>query len=511
MREFALRDYQLESVERLRQGIRDGHRSQLLCSPTGSGKTVMAAFLMDATARKGNRVAFIVDRVNLVDQTSAFLEDYGVGHGVIQAGHWRWRPYELVQVCSAQTLEKRGFLEKCDLLVVDEAHCIRKQTSQFIQNHQQLKVLGLSATPFTKGLGALYSNFVNVTTTDKLVAEGHLVRVNMYAAKAIDMRGAKVIAGEWSERDIEERGKKIVGDVIGEWVDKTHKHYGGPVKTIVFSATVDHGEELCKQFNAAGFNFQQISYKDANEGRRRELIAEFRKDDSVIHGLVSCEVFTKGFDVPDILCGISCRPYRKSLSSHIQQLGRVMRPASGKHDALWLCHSGNLLGFSEDMFDLFANGVHGLDDGKHDQKVRNEPTERERQKIVCSCGFVLPVGAQRCPACGKERVRQSMVENIDGEMVALGQHETVKLPSYLADRNAVWRQLSYHALERKKGDELAARKFALAQYRSIYRAWPACEFSPANVEPPHPMLIRKVQQGIIAWAKRRTNEKGLSL
>lgn len=507
MLEFQLRNYQLESVERLREGMRNGHRSQLLCSPTGSGKTVIAAFLMDATARKGNRVAFVVDRVNLVDQTSAFLEDYGVAHGVIQAGHWRLRLYEPVQVCSAQTLEKRGFLEKCDLLVVDEAHCIRKQTSQFIQNHPHLKVLGLSATPFAKGLGALYSNFVNVTTTDKLVADGHLVRVNMYAAKAIDMKGAKVIAGEWSERDIEERGKRIVGDVIGEWIDKTVKHYGGPVKTIVFSATVDHGEELCKQFNAAGFNFQQISYKDANETRRRELIAEFRKDDSEIHGLVSCEVFTKGFDVPDILCGISCRPYRKSFSSHIQQLGRVMRPASGKNDALWLCHSGNLLGFSEEMFDLFANGVHGLDDGKHDQKVRKEPTERERRKIVCSCGFVLPVGAQRCPACGKERMRQSMVENVDGEMIALGQHEAVKLPSYLADRNSVWRQLSYHALERKKRDEVAARKFALAQYRSIYRAWPASEFDPSNVEPPHPMLIRKVQQGIIAWAKRRTKER----
>jgi DNA repair protein RadD len=196
---------------------------------------------------------------------------------------------------------------------------------------------------------------------------------------------------------------KIIGDVVGEWIDKTTKHYGGPVKTIAFSATVDHGEELCKRFNEAGFNFQQISYKDANEGRRRELIAEFRKEDSEIHGLVSCEVFTKGFDVPDIRCGISARPYRKSFSSHIQQLGRVMRPFPGKQDALWLCHSGNLVGFADDMFDLFANGVGGLDDGKRDQKVRKEPTPREKESFACSCGFMLPSGALRCPSCGKER------------------------------------------------------------------------------------------------------------
>lgn len=500
--EFNLRPYQLESIERLRQGIRDGHRSQLLCSPTGSGKTIIAAYLMSEANRKMSRVAFVVDRVNLVDQASAVLTDYGIDHGVIQSGHWRFRPYERLQICSAQTLEKRGTLPGVNLLIVDEAHCIRKQTAALIKSRDDLRVLGLSATPFTKGLKALYTNIVNVTTTDKLVADGHLVPVKMYAAKAIDMAGAKVVAGEWAERDIEERGMKIIGDVVGEWVDKTTRHYGGPVKTIAFSATVDHGEELCRQFNAAGFNFQQISYRDKNDDKRRELIAEFRKPDSEIHGLVSCEVFTKGFDVPDILCGISARPYRKSFSSHIQQLGRVMRPFHGKQDAMWLCHSGNLMGFAEDMFDLFKNGVRELDDGKRDQKVRKEPTAREKEMFACSCGYMLPAGMMRCPACGKEKSRISLVENVDGEMVALT-HTEPKIPLYLKDRESVWRQLCGHALDRKKGDAAAARKFALAQYKNLYRAWPANEFSETDIEVPDPQLVRKVQQGIIAWAKRR--------
>lgn len=503
MAEFQLRPYQVESIERLRQGIRDGHRSQILCAPTGSGKTIIAAYLMAEADKKMSRVGFVVDRVNLVDQASAVLADYGIEHGVIQAGHWRFRPYERLQICSAQTLEKRGFFPGLNLLIVDEAHCVRKQTAQLIKNAPDIRVLGLSATPFTKGLGELYTNIVNVTTTDKLVLEGHLVPLKMYAAKTIDMKGAKVVAGEWAEREIEERGMKIVGDVVGEWIDKTAKHYGGPVKTIVFSATVDHGEELCKQFNAAGFNFQQISYKDGSDERRRELIAEFRKEDSEIHGLVSCEVFTKGFDVPDILCGVSCRPYRKSFSSHIQQLGRVMRPFPGKQDALWLCHSGNLVGFSDEMFDLFANGVKGLNDAKRDQTVRKEPTAREQQMFACSCGFVLPSAATRCPACGKERKRLSLVEHVDGEMVAVGKHDTKALPTYLEDRDAVWRQLCGHALDRKKGDVEAAKKFALAQYKNIYRAWPGSDFDANNTEQPHPQLVRKVQSSIIAWAKRR--------
>lgn len=493
---------QAEAKERLRQGIRDGHRSQLLCAPTGSGKTVTAADLMSEASAKFSNTAFVVDRVNLVDQTSAVLDRHEIPHGVIQAGHWRWRPYERIQVCSAQTLEKRGFLDKCKLLIVDEAHGIRKQTAGFIQNHPDLKVVGLTATPFTKGLAALYTNLVNVTTTNNLIAQGRLVPLRMYAAKAIDMAGAKVVAGEWAEKEIEERGLKIVGDVVGEWVDKTTKHFGGPVKTIAFSATVDHGEELCRQFNAAGFNFQQVSYRDGNDDTRRALIEEFRKADSEIHGLVSCEVFTKGFDVPDIQCGIAARPYRKSFSSHIQQLGRAMRSSPGKTEGLWLCHSGNLLRFLDDTVDLFENGVRGIDNGERDNKVRKEPTAKEKERFACSCGFVLPAGALMCPACGKERRRLSLVENIDGHMVAINGDEP-KLAPYLADRASVWRQLSQHALERKRGDEVAARKFALAQYHNIYRTWPESEFSVKNVEAPHPMLVRKVQQGIIAWAKRR--------
>lgn len=495
-----LRSYQIESIERLRDGIRAGHRSQLLCAPTGAGKTVIAAYLMAEASKKFSHTAFVVDRVNLVDQTSAVLDKYEVPHGVIQAGHWRWRPYERVQVCSAQTLEKRGFLPQTQLFIVDEAHCVRKQTAEFIKNRQDVRVLGLTATPFTKGLGALYTNLVNVTTTDKLVEEGHLVPVKMYAAKAADMTGAKVVAGEWAERDIEERGLKIIGDIVGEWIDKTTRHFGGPVKTIVFSATVAHGEELCRQFNDAGFNFQQISYKDANEDRRRELIEEFRKPDSQIHGLVSCEVFTKGFDVPDIMCGVAARPYRKSFSSHIQQLGRVMRPSPGKEHALWLCHAGNLLRFREDTFDLFANGVPDLDDGARDNKVRKEPTPKEKERFACSCGYLMPASASHCPACGKERTRLSLVENVDGEMVALT-HSKPELPSYLQDKDAVWRQLCGLALERKRGDFEAAERFAKAQYKNIFGTWPRHAMRNITPESPSDQLHRKVQQNLIRYFK----------
>lgn len=505
MREMQLRPYQAECIDGLRAGIRAGHRSQILYAPTGAGKTVVGSFLMDEARKKGSRVAFVVDRVNLVDQTSAALDEYGIPHGVVQAGHWRRQGYEPIQICSAQTLEKRGFFPELQLLIVDECHAMRKETVRLIKNRPELRVVGLTATPFTKGLGEVYTNVVTVTTTDELIEQGYLVPLKLYAAKAVDMTGAKVVAGEWAEREIEERGREIIGDIVAEWADKTRLHFGGPVKTIVFAATVDHGEELCRQFNAAGFNFQQISYRDANEERRRELIAEFRKPNSAIDGLVSCEVFTKGFDVPDVMCGIAARPYRKSLSSHIQQMGRVMRIAEGKSFGLWLDHCGNVLRFKADTDEVFANGCGALDNGEKDAKARKEPTQKERETIRCQCGYILSAHMRVCPACGRERLRRSLVETVAGVMVEVGgkRIEASGRYEFLRDQERVWRELAYLALERKAGDMDAAQRFAQAQYRNIYGAFARRQI--VNTEPiePSAQVSNLVRHNIIRWAKSR--------
>ncbi len=83
----------------------------------------------------------------------------------------------------------------------------------------------------------------------------------------------------------------------------------------------------------------------------------------------------KGFDVVDIRCGVSCRPYRKSLSGHIQTLGRVMRPADGKDYALWLDHGGNYVRFGDDTRAFFQNGVNDLSEQDLDNRVRKDKDE----------------------------------------------------------------------------------------------------------------------------------------
>jgi superfamily II DNA or RNA helicase len=416
-----LRSYQEEALEALRKGFQQGKKAQVLVAPTGAGKTEMAIALMKATKDKGNKAAMILDRIVLCDQTSQRLEKYGIDHGVLQAGHWRYRPYENIQVCSAQTLEKRGSFPGLNLLIVDEAHQTREQTIKFIKENPEVRVIGLTATPFTKGLGKVYDNVISTVTTKQLVDQRVLVPLRVFVAKEIDMTGATKVAGEWSQAEASERGIQITGDVVSEWVKKTYEIFGRPRKTIVFCAGVAHGADLAREFMERGYNFVCLSYKDDDEFKK-QTIADFSKPDSKIHGLIATDILTKGFDVPDVMIGVSARPFSKSLSSHVQQMGRVMRAnmanPEDKPFALWLDHSGNYLRFKDDWDDVFEAGVKRLDDGK--EKPRSEPSEREKKESKCpSCFALWPKHGDTCLHCGHVKEKRNAVIAIDGKMEEL--------------------------------------------------------------------------------------------
>ena len=414
---LTLRDYQNETLEALRQGFADGSRAQILYAPTGAGKTEMAIALLSAVLSKGNRAAMILDRVILCDQTSQRLQKYQINHGVLQAGHWRYRPSEHIQVCSAQTLERRGSFPGLNLMIVDECHAMRGQTIEFIKNNPSVRVVGLTATPFTKGLGRTYDNVISTVTTAQLVEKKVLVPLRVFIAKQIDMTGAKKVAGEWSQVEASTRGKVITGDIVQEWVSKTAEIFGGPRKTIVFCSGVNHGAHLASKFAEQGFNFIAISYRD-DDDYKRQVIEEFSKPDTNIHGLIATDVLTKGFDVPDVMVGISARPFSKSLSSHIQQMGRVMRGYEGKEFALWLDHSGNYLRFQEDWDDIYQNGVSKLDDGR--EKPKQEPTEKEKKESQCpACHALWDPKSDICAHCGYVRPRKSLVVEVPGQMEEL--------------------------------------------------------------------------------------------
>jgi superfamily II DNA or RNA helicase len=113
-----LRPHQQEVVDKLSEGFKH-HRCQILYAPTGFGKTEVAMSIMQQVAKDFKKTAIILDRIVLVEQTSLRLGKYEIPHGVMQSNHWRNRPYEAIQVCSAQTLEKRKIIPDINLLIVD--------------------------------------------------------------------------------------------------------------------------------------------------------------------------------------------------------------------------------------------------------------------------------------------------------------------------------------------------------------------------------------------------------
>ena len=484
---LSLRSYQEQTLDALRQGFAEGKRAQILYAPTGAGKTEMAIALMKATKDKGNKAAMLLDRVVLCDQTSRRLEKYKIEHGVMQADHWRYRPYENIQVCSAQTLERRGEMPGLNLLIVDEAHQTREQTIEFIKQNPSVRVIGLTATPFTKGLGSIYDNVVSTVTTRQLVDDKILVPLRVFVAKEIDMTGAKKVAGEWSADEVTTRGKKITGDVVATWIEKTNQIFGKPVKTIVFAAGVDHGSDLAAKWQEQGYNFICVSYKDDDEWKRK-VIENFSKPDTKIQGLIATDILTKGFDVPDVLIGISARPFSKSLSSHIQQMGRVMRGHDGKDFAVWLDHSGNYLRFREDWDAVYEEGVDSLDEGK--EKAKKEPSERVKEESKCPECFILWEGGDVCSNCGHVKQKKNQIHSVSGEMVELTPSEKRE------GKQAFWSQMVW--MIRYQG---WSRGRASHTYREMFGVWPK-GLAEDNPTPPSPETKRFIDKKLHAFLKK---------
>lgn len=483
MKVINLYDFQGESVEALRANIRSGVMNQILSAATGSGKTVIAVYLLEECYNKGKRAIFVCDRIALIDQTSAMLDEYGIPHGVIQAQHWRWRPGELIQVASAATLEKRSWPENTNLIIVDEAHCIRKQVVNRI-DRRDCVVIGLTATPFTNGLGKHYDSVVTVTTTNKLIEKNYLSKFRIFAASEPDMKGVKVTAGEWQEDETAKRAMPIIGDIVAEYL----KH-GENKKFIAFGVNVAHCEEMQRQMLAAGVQCALYTYRTGDD-ERKEMVKEFRKPDSFIRGLISVAALSKGFDVSDVEVIIMARPLRSSLSEHIQIMGRGLRSHPGKEICTILDHAGNAVRFWNETQDFFENGASTLDDGK--RKEKKKPKKKEKKPQKCPKCFAVHPPSPSCPECGYEYPKRSNVEQLAGELRELAGGPAATRE----DKQEVYSMLLHVVRERGYKEGWASHKF-LARFG----VWPK---GLSDIpRPPSAKLMTWLRHEQIKWVKSR--------
>lgn len=482
-----LRDYQADAFDQAREAIRGGARRILIVAPTGSGKTVLASALMEMCREKGNRANFVVDRLSLIGQTSDTFDRYGLSHGVVQGGHHRWAPYHPLQLCSVQTLAKRGWPD-ASVDVFDEAHVLHTTHKNRLKEGASI-VVGLTATPFTKGLGQWFDAVVNVTTTRQLIRDGWLADYRIFACVEPDMADVTVKkTGEWDEKEASGKALKIVGDVVDEYL----KHGEGR-KFICSAVDTAHVEALAEQFRAAGVTVATYTYRDREEDRA-DTVAEFRKLDSTIRGLITVTAASRGFDVPDVSCVIMARPLRKSLAEHIQLFGRGLRMAEGKADCLVLDHSGNCARFFEECERFFDEGADTLCDGvaKKDRKRPEKKADAEPRKCPQCRALHKPMPA--CPACGHVYPRAVTVEHVPGTLKELIRNGT---PRQLSA--ALWPQIVGYAVRR--WDAETAKRKAKGYYKGITGQWPASDW--AEPVEPSPEVVARIRSQQIRYANRR--------
>jgi DNA repair protein RadD len=238
-------------------------------------------------------------------------------------------------------------LPKADLLVIDEAHHTPASTYRKIINaYPEATLLGLTATPCRgdgRGLGGIFETIIETPQVAELIEKGFLVRTRVYAPVIPDLKGVRVQAGHYNERQLAERMDRpqLIGDIVAHWLKYSERR-----RTVAFTVNVGHSIHLRDEFSKSGVRAEHID-ATTPKAERDATLARLASGD--IELVTNCMVLTEGWDMPEVGACILARPTRK-MGLYRQMIGRVLRPAPGKPDAIILDHAGAVFrhGFAED-------------------------------------------------------------------------------------------------------------------------------------------------------------------
>lgn len=432
-----LRPYQSDALEAIQQAYRSGKRRLLLCSPTGSGKSAMTKYML---ARTQKRTLYLCHRAELMEMICNDLSDAGLPHGVIAAGKPVLRYGHHIWVGMMQTVARRlPDLPSFDWVISDEAHLAMAPTWTAILKHYAAAWhLGMSATPCRldgKGLGEVYDQIVYGPSIRELTNRGYLAPCRVFAPEQ-DITGLRKSGSDFSMEDAARLLDKAA--VTGSAVAELRKLAPGR-QAIVFCCTRQHAENVAAQFRAEGFSAVNIDGSMTSADRHRRL-ADFRA--RRIDVLTNVELLTTGFDCPQIEVGIFLRP-TQSLALYLQMVGRILRIAPGKADAVLLDHVGNV-------------PRHGMPDAERewtlDGRSKRPTAPPVRQCPKCYAAFAP---APRCPACGYKfpiKARASAGEVRDGSLAELTGDDVAARERHL--KTAPLRELLKAAKTREQLEEI---------------------------------------------------------
>ncbi|MGM7909621.1 DEAD/DEAH box helicase [Yersinia enterocolitica] len=447
--------------------------SFMVYAPTGSGKTGLAAFIADGFVSRGMRVLFIAPYTILINQTAQRFIEYGLPEDEISfiwQKHPSYDPALKIQIASAATLIRRQFPDNIDLLIVDEAHLRQKQILIEIERltrETQVKVIGLSGTPFSPFLGNYYQQLVKPTTIGELIQRGDLSGYEFYAPSKPDLKGVKTTNTIDCGRDYNENqlaeimcGADLVGDIVDNWLQN-----GRDLPTVAFCVNVDHANYVTIQFNKVGINAEVMVAETPHE-ERQLIIHRFEMGATKI--IVSVGVLVAGFD-SDVRCVIYARP-TKSEIRWLQALGRGLRTAPGKESCLVFDHSGTVhrLGFPDS---IEYNELPSKSDGMKDSASREAEERTEKLPKECTeCHFMKPAGVYVCPKCGfKPLVGQDVDTDTQRGLKKLGKGKRVFTQS---DKQAWWSQIKFYQRQRSSMGKPVSDGWCSHTFHDKFSEWP---------------------------------------
>ena len=410
-----LRPYQQQAIADLRAAFRDGARAPLLVGPTGMGKTVIIAAVLQGIASRGRSAIVLVHRRELIAQTSAKLTLADVPHGIIAAGVPATDAP--IQIASVQTLARRldRITAQPDFIVIDEAHHATAGTwGKAISHWPHALRLGVTATPVRqdgRGLALVFDRLVLGPSTAELISAGFLCPARLYAPPPVaDLSGLHRRAGDYAIDEAAQRMDRptVTGDAISHY-----QRLAAGQRAIAFCCNVKHAEHVCAAFNHAGD--EAATLLGATDPLRRDAtVARFAAGELQV--LVTVDVVSEGFDIPAAGCAILLRP-TQSLGLYLQQVGRVLRPAPGKAAAIVLDHVGNVHrhGWPDDPREW------SLDDRLKRAGAAGPPAPSVRTCEVCFAAFKP---APMCPCCGSPaKLSAREIQHRDGVLQELERNQ----------------------------------------------------------------------------------------
>lgn len=427
-----LRPYQVDALNTVMNDLRHKPRV-LLQMATGGGKTLIFSEIIRRwmTEFPAMTIAVVAHRQELVtqarDKLRAIWPEGFHKIGLACAGAGRVDTRRSVLIGSVQTLARRALRHPIHLLIIDEVHRLsavesggqyHQLVNRLTDQNPNLRVLGVTATPYRLGYGYIYgpdckpgrTNFfpeLNFQISlEDLVAGGYLVPVRAKEGSSIgaDLSRVKLTNGDYDATEL--NSLLLRGIHIQSAVDAYEKYGEGRDKVLIFAVSIEHAEKLAEAFSQAGHQSAAVHSQMAFRSRRR-VLRDF--DQGALKVLVNVGILTEGWDSPRVNLIMMCRP-TKAPALFVQMIGRGTRLHPGKEDLL--------------VLDLAENyKAHG-DPSDPAVRLPGAGGGEAPFKVCPDCAALLPTSTLQCRDCGHQWEVRLIDEEVAPPMVEVKRSPT---------------------------------------------------------------------------------------